>query len=83
MPRPMGRNRGVPEKSRDFKGSIKRLFNSLNRWRYFLVISLVLALVSAILALIAPNKLSSLTDSITLGIQPNLNEEIIQDIRGK
>ncbi|MBR6690465.1 MAG: ABC transporter ATP-binding protein [Bacilli bacterium] len=80
MPRPMGRNRGVPEKSRDFKGSIKRLFHSLNNWKYFLVISLILAMVSAILALIAPNKLSSLTDTITLGIQPNLNEEIIKDI---
>ncbi|MBE6138950.1 MAG: ABC transporter ATP-binding protein [Firmicutes bacterium] len=80
MARGMGPNRGVPEKSRDFKGSIKRLFNSLNTWRYFLVISLVLAMVSAILSLVAPNKLSSLTDTITLGIQPNLNEEIIQDI---
>ena len=80
MARPMGPNRGIPEKSRDFKGSIKRLFNSLNRWRYFLVISLVLAMVSAILALIAPNKLSDLTDTITLGIRPNLNDEIIQDI---
>ena len=80
MARPMGPNRGVPEKSRDFKGSIKRLFNSLNSWKYFLIISLVLAMISAILALVAPNKLSDLTDTITLGIQPNLNEEIIKDI---
>ena len=34
---------------------------------YFLIISLILAMVSAILSLIAPNKLSSLTDTITLG----------------
>ena len=80
MARPMGPNRGVPEKSRDFKGSIKKLFNSLNTWRYFLVISLMLAMISAILGLIAPNKLSDLTDTITLGIRPNLNEEIIEDI---
>lgn len=80
MPRPMGHSKGLPEKSRDFKGSIKRLFNSLNNWRYFLVFSLILAMVSAILSLIAPNKLSDLTDQITLGIQPNLTEEIIQDI---
>lgn len=77
MPRP---NRGVPEKSRDFKGAIKRLFNSLNKWRYLLVFCLVLAMVSAILSLIAPNKLSDLTDTITLGIQPNVSEEIINDI---
>ena len=77
MPRPM---RGVPEKSKDFKGSIKRLFNSLNKWRYLLIISLILAMVSAILALVAPNKLSDLTDTITLGIQPNISEEIVKDI---
>ena len=77
MPRPM---RGVPEKSKDFKGSITRLFNNLNTWKYFLVLSLGLAMVSAILALVAPNKLSSLTDTITLGIKPNISEDIIEDI---
>ena len=80
MPRPMGPNKGVPEKSRDFKGSILKLFNNLNNYKYFIIISLILAMISAILSLIAPNKLSNLTDTITLGIQPNLNEEIIQDI---
>ena len=80
MPRPMGPNRGVPEASKDFGGSIKRLFNSLNKWRYLLILSLVLAMISAILALVAPNKLSDLTDTITLGISPNINEKIIKDI---
>ena len=77
MPRPQ---RGIPEKSKDFKGSIKRLFKSLNNWRYLVIISLILACLSAILALIAPNKLSNLTDTITLGLQPNISEEIINDI---
>ena len=80
MARPMGPNRGVPEQSRDFKGSIKRLFNNLNTWKYFLIISLMLAMVSAIVALISPNKLSDLTDTITLGIRPNINEEVIKEI---
>ena len=80
MARHMGPNKGVPEKSRDFKGSIKRLFNSLNKWRYLLVVSLVLAMISAVLSLIAPNKLSDLTDTITLGIQPNISESIAEDI---
>ena len=81
MPRPMGRpNKGAPEKSRDFKGSIKRLFNSLNKWRYLLVISLILAMISSILALVAPDKLSDLTDTITLGIQPNITEVIVENI---
>ena len=76
MPKPMS----VPQKSKDFKGSIKRLFNSLNTWKYFLILSLGLAMISAILALVAPNKLSSLTDTITLGIKPNISETIIEDI---
>ena len=44
-----------PEKSKDFKGSIIRLFNSLNNWKYLLVFALILGFVSAILALITPN----------------------------
>ena len=61
MPRP-GRNF---EKSKDFKGSIKRLFKSLDRWKVLLYFSLLLAMISSIIALIAPNKLSDLTDEIT------------------
>ena len=73
MPRP-GRNF---EKSKDFKGSIKRLFKSLDRWKVLLYFSLLLAMISSIIALIAPNKLSDLTDEITAGITPNINEVII------
>ena len=80
MPRPMGSKGGIPEKSKDFKGSMKRLFNSLNNFRYLLVFALALGMVSAIFALIAPNKLSELTDTITLGLQPKISEEIIKDI---
>lgn len=80
MPRPGGPRGRVPEKSKDFKGSMKRLFASLKRWHALLIFSLVLAMTSAILALIAPNKLSSLTDTITLGIVPNINEDVIADI---
>ncbi|MBQ2947214.1 MAG: ABC transporter ATP-binding protein [Bacilli bacterium] len=70
----------VSEKSRDFKGSITRLFNNLSTWKYFLIISLVLAMVSAIISLVAPNKLSELTDTIASGISPNISEEIEKDI---
>jgi len=80
MPRPGGPRGRIPEKSKDFKGSIIRLFNSLENFRYLLVFALALGLVSAILALITPNKLSELTDTITLGLQPNISEEIVKDI---
>ncbi len=77
MPR---RGPRIPEKSKDFKGSMKRLFSSLEKWRYLLIFSLILAMVSAILALIAPNRLSDLTDTITSGLMPNINEEKIKEI---
>jgi ATP-binding cassette subfamily B protein len=76
----MHRPRGTLEKSKDFKGSMKRLFNSLNNFRYLLIFALVLAMISAILSIIAPNKLSDLTDTITLGLQVNLSNDIIQEI---
>ena len=77
MPRP---NRGVPEKSKDFKGSIKRLIKSLNRWKYSLIVALVFAFISSILGLITPNKLSDLTDNITEGLKPNINEVTINEV---
>ncbi len=80
MPRPMRNPGGVPEKSKDFAGSLKRLFLNLNKWRYLLIISIVLAITSAILALAAPNKLSDLTDIITDGLKPNISENVIKDI---
>lgn len=78
MPKPM--NGKVPETSKNFGASIKRLFKSLDKWKYLFITSLVLALVSAILSLISPNKLSDLTNIITDGIKPNINEKIISDI---
>ncbi len=80
MPRPGGPRGRIPEKSKDFKGSMKRLFASLKKWHVLLIFSLILAMTSAILALISPNKLSDLTDTITLGITPNINEDVIADI---
>ena len=77
MPR---RGPRIPEKSKDFKGSMKRLFSSLDKWRYLLIFSLILAMISAILALIAPNRLSDLTDTITDGLVPNVNEEKMTEI---
>ena len=78
MPKPM--NGKVPETSKNFGASMKRLFKSLGKWKYLFVTALVLAMISAILALISPNKLSNLTNIITDGIKPNINETVIKDI---
>lgn len=77
MPRPM---HGGTEKSRDFKGSMKRLINNLKAWHVLMMIALVLATVSSVLSLVAPNKLSDLTNTITSGIKPNMTEENITAI---
>ncbi len=67
MPRP---NR-VNEKSKDFMGSMKRLLKELKKWHFLMSLSLILALISAIIALITPDRLSDLTNVITDGIKPN------------
>ena len=72
--------RGVPEKSKDFKGSMKRLFKNLDKWKYFIIVAMVLASLSAVLGLITPNKLSDLTDVMTDGIKPNISEETVNEI---
>ena len=77
MPRP---NRGTPEKSKDFMGSMKKLLQNLKPWRVLLNLGLVLAFISAILSLVAPDHLSNLTDTITSGIKPNISENTIKDI---
>ena len=80
MPRMGPRGNGNIEKSKDFKGTLIKTFNNLGKWKYVLTFALGMATLSAILALVAPNKLSDLTDEITLGITPNITENIIKDI---
>ena len=80
MPRMGPRGNGNIEKSKDFKGTLIKTFNNLGKWKYVLIFALGMATLSAILALVAPNKLSDLTDEITLGITPNITENIIKDI---
>lgn len=64
----------VTDKSKDFKGSIIKLFKNMNRFKKMLLTAMILALLSAILSTIAPNKLSELTDVISEGIKPNTNK---------
>lgn len=80
MPRMGPHGNGKIEKSKDFKGTLIKIFNNLGKWKYVLIFALGMATLSAILALVAPNKLSNLTDEITLGITPNISENIIKDV---
>ena len=72
----------VSEKPKDFIGSIKKLMKSLSSFKVLIFIALVLAALSSILSLIAPNKLSDLTDEITKSITINTSnmKELEEDL---
>ena len=67
-----------PEKVKDFKGTLVRIFKSLEKWKYVLIISCVLAMFASILSTVAPNKLADVTDVISDSIKPNV--EAMKDI---
>ena len=73
-----GPMRVVDNKSKDFFGSIKRLINELKNYKLIIIIALVLAIFSSIFSIIAPSKLSDLTDEIAqvLVVKKDKFEEI-------
>ena len=75
----MGPQKG--EKAKNFKGAMKRLFKELKSFRVIIVIALILAILGSVLSIIAPNKLSDLTDEISKGLMnPIMNMEEIKSI---
>ena len=72
MPRPGGPR--VAEKPKNLFQTLKRIIGSLNKWSYIMGLALILAMVSAILSLVAPNKLSDLADEIQKGIVPKIEK---------
>ena len=69
MPRP-GKGQTY-EKARDFKGAIKRLFSELNTYKILIIVAFTLAILGSILSILAPNRLSVLTDEISAGLVVN------------
>lgn len=61
----------INEKPDDFALSIKRLLWSLRDFKVLIFVALILAALSSVLSLVAPNKLSDLTDEISRGITIN------------
>ncbi len=60
------------DKSKDFVGSMKRLFKELKSFQILIAMALIFAILSSILSIAAPNKLSKLTDTISEGLIVNL-----------
>lgn len=59
------------DKSKDFVSSMKRLFKELKSFQILIAMALIFAVLSSVLSIAAPNKLSKLTDTISEGIIVN------------
>ena len=70
MPRPGGHN-DPDAKAKDFGKAVTRLLKELKPYKLLIIISIVLATTSSILAIFTPNILSDLTDRISEGLIPN------------
>ena len=68
---PANRNKKF-EKAKDFKSAIKRLLKELNPFKTLVILSLTLSVAASILSIVTPNILSKLTDKISNGIVPNM-----------
>ena len=71
---------GIGEKAKDFKSALKRLFRELKKFRIFIYVSLVLAILSSVLSISAPNKLSDLTDEISKGLMGMMDMNKVKSI---
>lgn len=69
------------DKSKDFAGSMKRLFKELKSFQILIAMALIFAILSSVLSIAAPNKLSKLTDAISEGLIINVDE--MQEISKK
>ena len=81
MPKPMGKpGSNNFDKANDFRGAMKKLIHYLNKFHTLIIIAFVLAAVSSILSIIAPDHLRNLTDIISDGLTPNISETTINEI---
>lgn len=71
---------GTGEKAKDFRSAIKRLFKELNVYKVLIFVAIVLAILSSILSILAPNRLSDLTDEIQKGLIGVMNLENVRNI---
>ena len=73
---------GAPaEKSKDFKSAVKRLVKEISHFKVFIIIALILAVASSVLSILAPNKLSEITDTISEGLV--VNQDNMQELIAK
>lgn len=73
--RPMGGGpgRGIPEKPRDFKGTLAKLLQYCKSYIPVIVISLIAAAVGTVFQIVGPDKLKDMTNEISKGLPTILN----------
>jgi ATP-binding cassette, subfamily B, multidrug efflux pump len=69
--------KGSNEKPKNVKGSMIDLFRYLKPWYKPIAISLIFSLIGTFLTIIAPDKLSDLTNNISDGLQSGIDMELI------
>lgn len=71
---PMGRSIGGGEKPKDLVEIWKKLIGYCKKYMVFLIVAVVCATVGTVCTLVGPDKLSDMTDEITNGIKPDMEE---------
>lgn len=77
--RNIGPHRAV-EKPKNLKPALKKLFHYMKKYVPLIIIALILAILSSILVIIGPNKLSDLTNEISNGIMSKINIDAVKSI---
>ncbi len=70
----------VAEKPKNFSESMKKLFTKLQDFKKGIIVALILALLSSILTIIGPNRISDMTDTIGLGLHGSIDMNKIKSI---
>ena len=68
------------EKAKDFKSSIKKLINYCKPLMPIIIIAIILAFLSSVLAIIGPDKLKDMTNVITKGLMGKINLNKVKSI---
>lgn len=79
-PRNVGPGPKLSEKPQDFKAAMKKMVIYLKKFMPYIIISLILASLSAVLSIVGPNKLSDLTNVITEGIMKGIDFDKVKSI---
>ncbi|MDD3434686.1 MAG: ABC transporter ATP-binding protein [Candidatus Pacebacteria bacterium] len=70
-----GKTRGLVEKPKDFKGTMRKLIKYLKPYYWVILLILIFAIISAILHVITPKILGDITNKIVTGVESMKNRK--------